>query len=207
MKFPEVLLFALACWSVSPNALAQPPAQVDPASDGGSTSLRLLSAVGERVGHGVGVETSVLWPVYPGSHYLLRASIPVARDGRGQLLAGTQFHVPHTRSDEGRFSAVAAHLGYRTYLWKGLQGDAMANAGVGQLRDSVVDGEDYVSFDVDLQAVVGWRFDVGPVYVLVQPLGIGAVVYRSNPWEIVGEGRRTTEPPFYVGNVMLGLQL
>jgi hypothetical protein len=53
---------------------------------------------------------------------------------------------------------------------------------------------------------VGWRFEVGPVYALLQPIGIGAVVYRSNPWEIVGEGRRTSEPPIYVGNVLLGMQ-
>jgi hypothetical protein len=82
----------------------------------------------------------------------------------------------------------------------------MTNVGVGRLRGSVVDGKDYDSFDVELLAVAGWRFEIGSVYALVQPLGIGAVVYRSNPWAIVGQGRRTTEPPIFVGNVVLGWQ-
>jgi hypothetical protein len=74
------------------------------------------------------------------------------------------------------------------------------------LRGSVVDGQDYDSFDAELLAVAGWRFEAGSVYALVQPLGLGAVVYRSNPWEIVGEGRKTSESPIFVGNISLGLQ-
>jgi hypothetical protein len=70
----------------------------------------------------------------------------------------------------------------------------------------VVDGKDYDSFDIDVMAVAGWRFDFGPLYALVQPLGIGSVLYRSNPWEIVGEGRRTTEPPIFVANILVGWQ-
>jgi hypothetical protein len=152
------------------------------------------------------VETTLLWPIFPGYLFQLRTAVPLAADGRFQLLLGAQGHVPHDRSEEGRFSTSAAHLGVRTYLWKGLHLDAATNLGVGMLRDSVVDGKDYDSFDAELLAVAGWRFEAGPVYALVQPLGIGAVVYRSNPWEIVGEGRKTTEPPIFVGNVVVGLQ-
>ncbi len=166
-----------------------------------------LSLAGDRVGRGVGVETSALWPVFPGYLFQVRAAIPIALDGRGQLLLGAQGHIPHTRSEEGRFSTLAAHLGFRTYLWKGLHVDAMTNVGVGRLRGSVVDGKDYDSFDLELLATLGWPFEAGPVYALVQPLGTGAVVYRSNPWAIVGEGRRTSEPPIFIGNVALGLQL
>ncbi len=101
---------------------------------------------------------------------------------------------------------MGAHLGGRAYPWKGLHADATTTFGAGILDDSVVDGKDYVSFDLELQAVVGWRFELGPVYALLQPLGIGAVVYRSNPWLIVGEGRQTSEPPIFVGNVLLGMQ-
>lgn len=158
------------------------------------------------MGQGVGVETSVLWPLYPGHLYHLRASVPDAGDGRGQLLLGTQWHLPHARVEEGRFSSISVQGGFRGYLWKGLLGDALTNVGVGRLRESVTDGNDYNSLDVELMALLGWRFEAGPVYLLLQPLGAGAVVYRSNPWEIVGEGRRTTEPPIFVGNVVLGVQ-
>lgn len=201
-----VLLAALACSApaaASPDTGSAAASTPEPATK----EPPVLSVDGARAAQGIGVETSALWPFFPGSLFQLRAAIPVALEGHGQLLIGAQGHVPHTRSEEGRFSTLAAHLGFRTYLWKGLHVDAMTNLGVGRLRKSVVDGRDYDSFDVELLATAGWRFDVGPAYALVQPLGIGAVVYRSNPWEIVGEGRKTTEPPIFVGNVVLGLQL
>ncbi len=196
--------------SGKPQEAARPKEEANPKEDPKPKEVGkeppILSLVGDRVGRGVGVETSALWPFYPGYLFQVRATVPVALDGRGQLLLGAQGHVPHTRTEEGRFSTLAAHLGFRTYLWKGLHVDAMTNLGIGRLRGSVVDGKDYDSLDLELLATLGWRIEVGPVYALVQPLGIGAVVYRSNPWEIVGEGRRTTEPPIYVGNVVLGLQ-
>jgi hypothetical protein len=218
MPFARIVALTLALGSVSPRALAQPPTPQDAVPSPGSAmrprssaesksaAPALFSLTGDRVGHGSGVETSLLWPFFPGSLFQLRAVLPVAFEGRGQLLLGAQGHVPHTRSEEGRFSTLAAHLGFRTYLWKGLHVDAMTNLGVGRLRGSVVDGKDYDSFDAELLACAGWRFEAGPVYALVQPLGMGAVVYRSNPWTIVGEGRRTTEPPIFVGNVLLGTQ-
>jgi hypothetical protein len=201
MKSIPILLLTVACWSVCAVASAQ-----SPAPDSDTTEPPLFSVSGHRVGAGMGVETSALWPFFPGYLFQVRATVPVAFGGRGQLLLGAQGHIPHTRTEEGEFSTIAAHLGFRAYLWKGLHVDAMTNVGVGRLRGSVVDGKDYDSFDVELLAVAGWRFEIGSVYALVQPLGIGAVVYRSNPWAIVGQGRRTTEPPIFVGNVVLGWQ-
>jgi hypothetical protein len=52
----------------------------------------------------------------------------------------------------------------------------MTNLGVGRLRRSVVDGKDHDSFDAELLALAGWRFEAGPVYALLQPVGIGALV-------------------------------
>ncbi len=191
----------------SPQGEQDAPADANAALEVDAKAPPFLSIAGDRVGRGIGFETTVLWPVFPGNLFQLRATVPIALDGRGQLLLGAQGHVPHSRSEEGRFSSLAAHLGFRAYLWKGLHVDAMTNLGVGRLRGSVVDGKDYDSFDVELLASIGWRFEAGPVYALLQPLGAGAVVYRSNPWAIVGEGRRTTEPPIFIGNVVLGLQL
>jgi hypothetical protein len=208
MKSPCLPLILLSCLIIAPAAYAQSP------DDGGgraSPSIApseppLLSVAGDRVGKGTGVETTVLWPVFPGNLFQLRVTIPVALQGRGQLLVGAQGHIPHSRSAEGRFSSLAAHIGFRTYLWKGFHIDAMTNLGIGRLRGSVVDGKDYDSFDAELMATIGWRIEAGPVYALLQPLGIGAVVYRSNPWAIVGEGRRTSEPPIFIGNVVVGVQ-
>lgn len=206
-------LLLLLCVCAVPSAHADAPTRVpstevsaSEASSRHDHELPLFSATGHRVGLGVGVETSALWPIFPGNLLQLRAAIPVAWDGRMQLLAGLQGHVPHMRNTEGKFSSLAAHLGVRLYIWKGLHADVMTTLGMGSLRGSVVDGRDYDSFDVEVMGLVGWRFEVGPVYGLVQPLGIASVVYRSNPWAIAGEGRRTTEPPIYVGNIAVGVQ-
>lgn len=219
MTFPRIPMLTLACVGMSSLALAQSPSLGAPASandpaaqpragvDADAGAPPSFSLSGDRVGQGSGVETSLLWPFIPGSLFQVRAAIPIAFEGRGQLLLGAQAHAPHTRSEEGRFSSLAAHLGFRAYLWKGLHVDAMTNLGGGRLQGSVVDGKDYDSFDAELLTCAGWRFEAGPVYALVQPLGIGAVVYRSNPWPIVGEGQRTTEPPIFIANVVLGMQL
>jgi hypothetical protein len=165
-----------------------------------------LSLDADRAARGVGVETSALWPVIPGNLFVLRAAIPVAWSGRVQILVGAQGHIPHDREDEGRFSTLAMSAGLRTYFWKGLHVDVSAVGGLGRLRKSVETGRDYDSFDLELFGVAGWRFEAGPVYALVQPLGLASVVYRSNPWPVRGEGTRRTEPPIYVANVALGVQ-
>jgi hypothetical protein len=205
VPLPAASLVVLALSSGTADA---PPAAPVPSTTQLAEEPRppTFSLVGHRVGQGVGVETSALWPLFPGNLFQLRAALPVAFGGRGQLLLGVQAHVPHSRPEEGRFSSLAAHVGGRGYLWKGLHVEALTNVGLGRLRGSVVDGQNYSSLDVELMGLAGWRLEVGPLYALVQPLGIAAVIYRSNPWAIQGEGRRTSEPPIYVGNITLGVQ-
>jgi hypothetical protein len=189
------------------SAPAEPAApSVSPPPQETTAEPPFFSLVGDRVGRGIGVETSLMWPLFPGSLFQLRTAIPVAFDGRAQLVVGAQGHIPHDRPAEGRFMSLAGQVGLRGYLWKGLHLDALSTVGVGRLEGSVVDGQTYNSLDVELMALVGWRFEAGPVYALLQPVGISSVVYRSNPWEIVGQGRRTSEPPIYIANVILGAQ-
>lgn len=170
------------------------------------TDPPFFSFLGDRVGKGIGVETSLMWPLFPGYLFQLRTAIPVAYDGRGQLVIGAQGHIPHDRSEEGRFMSLAGQVGLRGYLWKGLHVDALTTVGVGRIENSVDDGKTYNSLDVELMALLGWRFEAGPVYALLQPVGISSVVYRSNPWVIVGQGRQTSEAPIYIANVHLGAQ-
>ena len=195
------------------SAVEQGPAPAERAAPSGSPTPQettieppFFSLLGDRVGRGIGIETSLMWPLFPGFLFQLRTAIPIAFDGRAQLIAGAQGHIPHDRAEEGRFMSLAGQVGLRGYLWKGLHVDALSTAGVGRLEGSVVDGKTYNSLDVELMALVGWRFEAGPVYALLQPVGISSVVYRSNPWEIVGQGRRTSEPPIYIANVIVGAQ-
>ncbi len=150
---------------------------------------------------GVGVEASALWPIFPGNLFLVRSAIDVGVSG--DVLAGLQFHIPHDRDEEGRFSSVALHAGWRQWIRWGLHADAVVNVGLGRLQDSPYTGEDYNSLDVELMATLGWAFRLGPFSMSIDPLGISGVVYKSNPWPIDGEVARR-EGPIYVGNVTLG---
>jgi hypothetical protein len=153
---------------------------------------------------GIGLETSLLWPIYPGTFFQLRATIPVW-PGHGELLVGAQGRLPEDRPDEGRFHNLDAQLGWRQYFAWGLHLDAIVNAGWGRVSNSTITGQDYDSFDLEAMAVAGWRYSVGPLYAAIQPLGIAAVVYKSNPWPIRGEGSPRTEGPIYVGNILFGV--
>lgn len=154
---------------------------------------------------GVGLETSLLWPIYPGTFFQLRATIPVW-PGHGELLVGAQGRLPEDRPDEGRFHNLDAQLGWRQHFGWGLHLDALLNVGWGRVSNSTIDGRDYDSLDVELMAVGGWRFGLGPLYVAIQPLGVAAVVHKTNPWPIRGQGSPRFEGPIYVGNILLGLQ-
>lgn len=149
----------------------------------------------------VGVEASLLWPIFPGNLFLLRTAIDTPTSG--DILAGIQFHVPHDREDEGRFSSAAAHIGWRQWIRWGLHIDAVVNAGRGRLQNSPYTGDDYSSFDVELMLTAGWSPRFGRFYMSIDPLGISGVIYKSNPWPIDGETARR-EGPIYVGNITLG---
>jgi hypothetical protein len=153
----------------------------------------------------VGVETSLLWPAYPGLFFHLKSTVPI-HAARGEVLIGMQAKVPQWRPAEGTFSNLDLVLGWRQYAIYGLHFDVMLNLGWGRLRDSPISGLDYDSFDIELMAVAGWRFGVGPVYFAIQPLGIANVLNRTNPWPIEGKGSPRTEGPIYVGNVLFGVQ-
>jgi hypothetical protein len=154
-----------------------------------------------RLDGAVGAETSLLWPIFPGNLFLLRASVDTPTGG--DILAGVQFHVPHDREEEGRFSSAAVHLGWRQWVRWGLHVDAVVNAGRGRLENSPYTGQNYSSFDVELMLTAGWSPRFGRFYMSIDPLGISGVIYKSNPWPIDGEVARR-EGPIYVGNVMLG---
>lgn len=150
---------------------------------------------------GVTIETSVLWPFFPGNLYMLRAAVPV---GRGELLVGAQGRIPEQRPEEGKFNNLDVQLGWRQNLAYGLHIDGLLNLGWGHIEDSTIDGKDYDSFDGEVMAVAGWRISFGPAHLLLQPVGFGYVFYKSNPWPIEGEGKPAQEGPIYVGNVVAG---
>jgi hypothetical protein len=199
-RFVTTLVTALVLLAV----VSPKEARADDDAPNDHASEPRLSVDGGRAHRGIGVETSALFPFFPGLLFQLRAAVPTV--ARGQVVLGIQTQAPTRRAEEGRFATFSGTVGYRQYAWKGLHLDALVHGGWGGLRGSVVDGRDYDSFDLEVMALVGYRVDVGPAYALLQPLGTAAVVYRSNPWPIVGEGTRVSEPPIFVANVLVGVQ-
>jgi hypothetical protein len=152
----------------------------------------------------IGLETSLLWPAYPGGFFVLRGAFPVW-PGHGEILAGAQARIPEDRPEEGRFHNIDAQFGWRQHLAWGFHVDALLTSGWAHVSNSTIDGRDYDSVTLEAQVAAGWRFAVGPLYAAIQPVGLAAVLAKSNPWPIRGQGSPNSEGPIYLGNVLFGV--
>ena len=167
-------------------------------------------AVEEPAASRVGLETNVLWPFIPGvGIYSAKATLPLWSAGEleGELTLGFLYRPPLFRDTEGTFSELGLNLGYRQFLWKGLNVELALWPSRATLLDNVVDGRDYVSWGLTTELYAGWRFDfAGPggldFYILPQ-VGAGMTAFTSDPWPIQGG----EDGPFFVGNLILGLRL
>jgi len=100
----------------------------------------------------------------------------------GDLLIAPLFRVPQDR-DDGEIFEVGVELGYRQYLWRGLNVEASALVMRSRV-DATADGMRYVGLNVFIAATAGWRFDVplggAALYVLPQ-IGAGRDILRTDP--------------------------
>jgi hypothetical protein len=156
------------------------------------------------------LEINPLWVVYPGNLYSAKALYQVYSTERtsGEVYAGVLHRPYEFRDTEGRFSNSALLFGYRQYVWRGLNVEWYNAAGPGRLQNSVVDGRDYRSFDLEIGGLLGYTFRMNrnkrlPLYVNLQPVGVSYVWYKSNGHPIVGQ---TSERPIYFGALQLGVQ-
>jgi hypothetical protein len=154
------------------------------------------------------LEASVLWPaLFGGRLYTARVMVPLFERGtfRGQLLTGFQFRLPEVRPDEGTFSEVSGRLGWRQYFIQGLHGEVIFGLGLGMTRNAAFDGRNANSLDLDVVASLGYELRLWRFGLVLQPLGIGQVLAKSNP--VPRADGSTTEVPAYVGNVLLNFSL
>lgn len=154
------------------------------------------------------IETSVLWPaMFGGRLYTGRVMVPLFERGtfRGQLLTGIQFRLPEVRPDEGTFSEVSGRLGWRQYFIQGLHAEALVGLGVGMTRNAVFDGRNSNSLDLEVVAAIGYEIRLWRFGLVIQPLGVGQVLAKSNP--VPRADGSTNEVPVYIGNVLLNFSL
>ncbi len=154
------------------------------------------------------IETSVLWPaMFGGRLYTGRVMVPLFERGtfRGQLLTGIQFRLPEVRPDEGTFSEVSARVGWRQYFIQGLHGEVSMGLGVGMTRNAAFDGRNANSLDLEAVATMGYELRIWRFGLVLQPLGIGQIVAKSNP--VPRADGSTSEAPFYIGNLLLNFSI
>jgi len=157
-----------------------------------------------------GIETDVLWPVFPGA---TRTHVTVkmwqSGDMRGDVYAGLNIDFPQDRDTEGRFADYSIASGYRQYFWKGLHAEFSQTTGVGILRDHVTTGKTYNSFEWLVSGYAGYRFEFADKrYYLLPQFGVAGVLYKSNPWPIFTDGTLTKEAgetPFPLGALRFGI--
>ncbi|HKJ85700.1 MAG TPA: hypothetical protein VKA06_06470 [Spirochaetia bacterium] len=87
--------------------------------------------------NGVTIETSILWPIYPGRLVLVRAALPAT--DTGQALVGIQGRLPEFREAEGTFHNVNLHLGWRQHV--GMKAEADRGAGNAENRGAILRGQ------------------------------------------------------------------
>lgn len=173
------------------------------------TVATVLPAQGEPQTPRFGLETDILWPIFPGAtrtHF----TRTIWQDGalRGDVYVGVNADFPQERETEGRFSDYSIASGYRQYLWRGFHLEFSQTTGVGVLQDHVTTGRTYRSFDWLMSAYAGYRIDLGRKrYYLLPQIGTALVVYKSNPWPIYEDAtltREIGERPFLLGSLRFG---
>ena len=157
-----------------------------------------------------GLETDVLWPIFPGAtrtHFTIR--LWERGDLRGDAYVGVNVDFPQDRETEGRFADYSVASGYRQYFWKGLHAEFSQTTGLGVLEDHVTTNRTYRSFDWLMTGYAGYKFEFASkrYYVLPQ-FGLARVVYKSNPWPIYEDKtltREVGEQPFILGALRFGV--
>lgn len=161
-----------------------------------------------------GAEVNLLWPIFPGNIYKGQVTYEAWRKNHlaGDVYLGVHMHPTRFREDEGDFGNFALTFGYRQFVWKGLHLELYQAFGPGWNRNNVIDGKDYDSWDYEVGALAGYRWEflakekrekmkISP-YVSTQH-GMYYLAAQSNPHPIVDF---TGEVPFYVGTLNFGIK-
>jgi hypothetical protein len=184
----------------------RPPASV-PAN--GNTRASSAPAHAEKQPSRFGLETDILWPVFPGATRThVTATLWQKGQLRGDVYGGVNVDFPQDRDTEGRFADYSIATGYRQYVWRGLHAEFSQTTGLGVLQDHVTTGKTYNSFDWLVSGYVGYKYQFpGRKLYIVPQFGIARVVYKSNPWPIFEDKtltRQVGETSFPLGALRLG---
>lgn len=135
---------------------------------------------------GVGLETNVLWPFFPGGISELRLLVPVLnadrRDLRGELVFGTYADFAHRvirKPEAAKTGVLAAKFGYRQFLWWGLHLELSANVGW-RHESQRSDGDTVDALQARGWLLFGYQHEFNPRFYANLRGGLGLHLYRSD---------------------------
>jgi len=149
------------------------------------------------------VETSVVWPVYPGIFKLnFVRQVWEKKTFAGEAGIGLNIQPERSQPDEGFFSEEFITVFYRQYFWKGLHIQIENNFAYGRLRDFPATGQDYESFAIFHDFCAGYRFVLlkrHKVALTLNPqAGGGFTSYVNDSWP-------RSEGPYWLVNLLAGI--
>lgn len=158
----------------------------------------VTGSVAEERGHrpasgdqapGIGLETNVMWPFFPGGISELRLLVPVVRaerrDFRGELVLGTysDFASRFIRDeDAGKVSNLSAKIGWRQFFVSGLHLELSANVGWRHETARPMDDVTIDALQARLWLLAGYQHELSPTLYANLRGGAGFHLYRSDDY-------------------------
>lgn len=152
------------------------------------------------------VETSVVWPIYPGIYkvHVVR-QLWEKKTFRGELGLGLCIQPERNMPSlpEGNFSEEFLLLFYRQFFWKGLHIEIDHNFAYGRLRNWQNSGVDYQSYAIFHDALLGYQFELlkkHKISLTITPqAGGGFTSYVNDTWP-------RAETPFWEVQLLAGMK-
>lgn len=150
------------------------------------------------------VETSIVWPIYPGIYkFNFAREVWSKKTFSGEL--GLSFNLQPERTDPygDRFSEEFISLFYRQFFWKGLHIQIDNNFAYGRIMDWKNTGANYESYAIFHDFLGCYRFELlkkHKISLTITPqAGGGFTSYVNNSWP-------RAELPFWEVNLLVGMR-
>jgi hypothetical protein len=130
---------------------------------------------------GIGVETNVLWPFFPGGISEFRLLVPIT--GSGELVLGVYSdYASRVVRDEtyGKVANYSAKLGWRQMLYRGFHVETTLNAGWRHEEERPPDNITVDGFQIRIWGLAGYQHAFSRHFYGNVRGGLGVHVYRSD---------------------------
>jgi len=165
-----------------------------------SSLLAQTQAVSPRKNH---LELNLIWPFVPNIYQVkYNRTLFISKNGmQGELIISANFRPLSLDEQEGDKSMQAIAIGYRHFWWKGFNTELSIYPEFINIENNVIDGQNYEGFVLIPEFYAGYKGYFGRSWFFYNvQLGIGQVIYRSNPWPKTEEDQL-----FFNGNLTIGV--